>query len=54
MQQFLLPASAGGGSQIINIPVNLLNQQAGGHPVSFISSNGQLYQLPNICKCLYI
>jgi len=45
MQQFLLPSSEGGSSQIINIPISLLSQ--GNQPISFITANGQIFQLPN-------
>lgn len=46
MQQFLLPSSDGGTSQIINIPVSLLSQ-GNQQPISFITANGQIFQLPN-------
>lgn len=46
MQQFLLPSSEGGSSQIINIPVSLLSQ-GNQQPISFITANGQIFQLPN-------
>jgi len=45
MQQFLLPSTEGGSSQIINIPVSLLSQ--GQQPISFITANGQIFQLPS-------
>jgi hypothetical protein len=48
MQQFLIPSS-GGTSQIINIPVSLLSQ-GNQQPISFITANGQIFQLPNFCK----
>jgi len=46
MQQFLLPSSEGGASQIINIPISLLSQ-GNQQPISFITANGQIFQLPN-------
>jgi len=48
MQQFLIPSS-GGASQIINIPVSLLSQSAQ-QPISFITANGQIFQLPNFSQ----
>jgi hypothetical protein len=48
MQQFLLPSSTG-ASQIINIPVSLLSQ-SNQQPISFITANGQIFQLPSFCK----
>jgi len=44
MQQFLIPSSTG-SPQIINIPVSLLAQN-GQQPISLITSNGQIFQLP--------
>jgi len=48
MQQFLIPSS-GGASQIINIPVSLLSQ-GNQQPISFITANGQIFQLPNFSQ----
>lgn len=48
MQQFLLPTS-GGAPQIINIPVSLLSQ-TNQQPISFITANGQIFQLPNFSQ----
>jgi len=48
MQQFLIPSS-GGTSQIINIPVSLLSQ-GNQQPISFITANGQIFQLPNFSQ----
>ncbi len=39
-----------GASQIINIPVSLLTQNNSQQPISFITANGQIFQLPNFCK----
>lgn len=44
MQQFLIPSSTG-SPQIINIPVSLLSQNSQ-QPVSLITANGQIFQLP--------
>jgi class 6 POU domain transcription factor len=44
MQQFLIPSSTG-SPQIINIPVSLLSQN-NQQPVSLITANGQIFQLP--------
>jgi hypothetical protein len=49
MQQFLLPSSEGGSSQIINIPLSLLSQ-GNQQPISFITANGQIFQLPNFSQ----
>jgi len=46
MQQFLLPSTEGGSSQIINIPISLLSQGSQ-QPISFITANGQIFQIPN-------
>ena len=48
MQQFLLPSTEGGSSQIINIPISLLSQ--GQQPISFITANGQIFQLPSFSQ----
>lgn len=48
MQQFLIPSSTG-SSQIINIPVSLLSQ-SNQQPISFITANGQIFQIPSFSQ----